>query len=64
MGRPNEPSGGPERRGPVTINMYGPWNVSNEMDAKRVAEIIGEVLAGKAVTNARLAVGWAGVGGS
>lgn len=61
MGRPNEPSGGPERRGPVTINMYGPWNVSNEMDAKRVAEIIGEVLAGKAVTNARLAVGWAGV---
>lgn len=63
MGRPNEPSGGPER-GPVTINMYGPWNVSNEMDAKRVAEIIGEVLAGKAVTNKRLAVGWAGVGGS
>lgn len=61
MGRPSTPSGGPER-GPVTINLNGPWNVSNEMDAKRIAEIVGEVLAGRAQTNRRLAVGWAGVG--
>lgn len=60
MGRPSEPAGGSER-GPVTLNLNGPWYVSNEMDAKRIAEIVSEVLAGKAVTNKRLAVGWAGV---
>jgi len=56
--RPSEPA----RGGPVTINLNGPWHVSGEMDAAKIAEIIGEVLAGRAQTNRRLAVGWAGVG--
>jgi hypothetical protein len=32
------------------------------MDAQRIAEIIGDVLAGKAITNKRMNVGWATVG--
>lgn len=55
--RPSEPAG----RGPVTINLNGPWHVANEMDAAKIAEIVGEVLAGKAVTARRMAVGWATV---
>lgn len=55
----SEPARPSERGGPVTINLNGPWNVSGEMDAQRIAEIIGEVLAGKAITNKRMAVGWA-----
>jgi hypothetical protein len=50
------------RGGPVTINLYGPWQVSNEMDAQQVAEIIGEVLAGRAITNKRMNVAWATAG--
>jgi hypothetical protein len=45
----------------VTINLNGPWHVANEMDAAKIAEIVGEVLAGKAVTARRMAVGWATV---
>jgi hypothetical protein len=58
-GRPSEPAG--QTGGPITINLNGPWQMSSEMDAKRVAEIIGEVLAGKAVTNKRMNVAWATV---
>jgi TP901 family phage tail tape measure protein len=65
-GRPAvaEPGGGRNetRGGPVTINLNGPWQVSGEMDAQRIAEIIGDVLAGKAITNKRMNVGWATVG--
>jgi TP901 family phage tail tape measure protein len=57
----SEPARPGERGGPITINLNGPWNVSGEMDAQRIAEIVGEVLAGKAVVNKRMAVGWATV---
>jgi TP901 family phage tail tape measure protein len=57
----SEPSTRAGERGPVTINLNGPWNVSNDMDAQRIAEIVGDVLAGKAITNKRMNVGWATV---
>lgn len=47
--RPAERGGGP-----VTINMYGPWNVRNEKDIEIIGERVADYLARRTATTKRL----------
>ncbi len=50
-----EPSTRPaERNGPVTINMYGPWNVRNEKDIEAIGEWVADYLARRTATTKRM----------
>jgi TP901 family phage tail tape measure protein len=49
-GRPAEPA----RETPVTINMYGPWNVRNEQDIEVIGEKVADYLARRTATTKRM----------
>jgi hypothetical protein len=43
-----------ERGGPVTINMYGPWNVRNDKDIEAIGERVADYLARRTATTKRM----------
>ena len=48
--RPSEPA----REMPVTINMYGPWNVRNDKDIEAIGERVADYLARRTATTKRM----------